>query len=195
MNKLHAAMLGFMLATGSAQVLAEERQSLIDTATYRGLAADQRAYRVGDLLTVYVVEATRAKSQAATDASGSLGLDVGLSSPSTGYQASLGLAGRNGGGAQTTRLGELRAQISAQVVEVVPTGLLRIEAMQSLVVNGERQQIRLKGFVRPEDIAADNTILSNRIANADLELVGAGVVSESQRQSILYRITKWLRLL
>lgn len=195
MNRIHVAMLGAVLVTGSTQVLAQEPQSLIDTTTYRGLAADRRAYRVGDLLTVYVVEATRAKSQAATDASGNFGLDVGLSSPSTDYQASLGLTGRNAGGAQTTRLGELRAQISAQVVEVVPAGLLRIEAMQSLVVNGERQQIRLKGFVRPEDIAADNTILSNRIANADLELVGAGVVSESQRQSILYRITKWLRLL
>jgi flagellar L-ring protein FlgH len=179
----------------SSPVIAQERQSLIDPSTYRGLSADQRAYRVGDLLTVYVLEATRAKSQAATDASSNLDMDAGLSSPSTNYQATLGLSGRNAGGAQTTRVGELRAQISAQVIEVAPSGLLRIEGIQSLVVNGERQKIRLKGFVRPEDIASDNTIVSTRIANADLELVGAGVVSESQRQSILYRLTKWLRLL
>jgi flagellar L-ring protein precursor FlgH len=175
--------------------MAQERESLIDPAHYRGLAADRRAYRVGDLLTVHVIEATRARSQAATDASSTLGLDAGLASPSTDYQASLGLSGRNAGGAQTTRVGELRAQVSAQVVEAVSPGLLRIEGMQSLVVNGERQRIRLSGLVRTEDISADNTIVSNRIANADLELIGAGVVSESQRQSILYRVAKWLRLM
>ncbi len=194
MSRSRFALSCFLLLSG-LQALAQERESLIDPANYRGLAADRRAYRVGDLLTVYVIEATRARSQAATDASSSLGVDAGLASPSTDYQASLALSGRNVGGAQTTRVGELRAQVSAQVVEAVSPGLLRIEGIQSLVVNGERQRIRLSGLVRTEDIAADNTIVSNRIANADLELVGAGVVSESQRQSILYRVAKWLRLM
>ncbi len=171
------------------------RQSLIDPVSYRGLAADHRAFRVGDVITVYVLETTRAKSQAATDAASELDLQVGLNSPSTAYNASLGMAGGNSAGAQTTRMGELRAQISAQVVAVEPDGDLHIEGLQTLKVNGERQEIRVSGRVRPQDISSDNTVWSHRIANADLELVGVGVVSESQRQSIFYRLFKWLRLL
>jgi flagellar L-ring protein precursor FlgH len=182
-------------ALASMHANANERESLIDPNQYRGLAADHRAYRVGDIVTIYVLEATRAKSQAATEAGSDLDLDVGLSSPSTQYNANLGLSGGNASGAQTTRVGELRTQVSAQVTEVAANGSLRIAGEQSLIVNGERQKIRITGLVRPQDINADNTVWSNRIANADLELLGVGVVSESQRQSILYRVFKWLRLL
>lgn len=170
-------------------------QSLVDTQHYRALAADHRAYRVGDVITVYVAEATRAKSQAATDASSRLDMNAGLASPTTDYAATLGLGGSNSGGAQTTRVGELRTQISAQVIEVLPDASLVIEGAQTLTVNGESQRIRLRGLVRPQDVSAENTVWSNRIANAELELDGVGVVSESQRQSVIYRFFKWLRLM
>ena len=186
------------LAVASHAVAGEadgQRESLIDPGRYRALAADHRAYRVGDIVTIQVLEATRAKSQAATEAGSELDLGVGFSSPSTSYDASLGLNGGNASGAQTTRVGELRTQVSAQVIAIEPNGNLRIEGEQSLIVNGERQKIRITGMVRPEDISAANTVWSNRIANADLELLGVGVVSESQRQSVLYRVFKWLRLM
>jgi len=186
-----ASMLASLAPIASAQIA----DSLVDPATYRSLAADQRAYRVGDVITVYVLEATRAKSQAATDAGSNTAISAGLDSPSTNWNASVGINGASGGSGQTTRVGELRAQISAQVTGVSPDGTLRIEGTQLLTVNGERQKIRVGGLVRPQDIAADNTVLSNRIANADLELVGVGVVSESQRQGVLYRLFKWLRLM
>ena len=156
---------------------------------------DPRARNIGDVITVYVLEATRAKSQAATDASSDLDMRAGLSSPSTDFDARLGLGGSNRAGAQTTRVGELRTQISAQVVAVTPDGSLQIQGLQTLKVNGEKQTIRVSGRVRPEDVGADNTVLSHRIANADLELVGVGVVSASQRQSLIYRMFKWLRLM
>lgn len=189
-----------LLVTGAAAQAADGppaagRESLIDPNQYRGLAADHRAYRTGDIVMINVLEATRAKSQAATEAGSELDLNVGLAAPSTNYSASLGLGGGNASGAQTTRVGELRTQMSAQVVGVEPNGALRISGEQSLIVNGERQKIRLSGVVRREDIGADNAVWSNRIANADIELLGVGVVSESTRQSILYRVFKWLRLL
>lgn len=187
------AALSLMVAAGVTH--AQNNESLIDPSEYRGLAADHRAYRVGDVVTVLVLEATRARSQAATDAASQLDMNVGLASPSTQYDATLGLGGSNSGAAQTTRVGELSTQISTQVVAIEPNGLLRIEGMQTLTVNREEQTIRLVGLVRPEDIAADNTVRSNRIANADLELVGVGSVSESQRQSLIYRLFKWLGLM
>lgn len=189
-----AACLALLLA-GAANAQDAARESLIDPNQYRGLAADHRAYRVGDIVMINVLEATRAKSQAATEAGSDLDLRVGLAAPSTNYSASLGLGGGNASGAQTTRVGELRTQMSVQVAGVEPNGALRISGEQTLIVNGERQKIRISGLVRREDIDADNAVWSNRIANADIELLGVGVVSESTRQSILYRVFKWLRLM
>lgn len=174
---------------------AQVQESLIDPDSFRGPAADRRAYRVGDLLTVHVLEATRARSGAATDASSDTGLRIGVNSPSTDYDASLGLSGGSAGGAETSRVGELRAQISVRVTGVRSGGLLEIAGEQSLVVNGERQQIAIRGLVRADDVSAANTVWSHRIADAQVELTGIGTVSESQRQSVVYRVMKWMRLL
>lgn len=189
-----AAVAALVLSAASG-AHAQQFESLIDPVTYRSLASDHRAQLPGDVITVYVLEATRARSQAGTDASSELQMSAHLDAPSTQYDASLGIGGSNSAGAQTTRLGELRTQISTRVVAVEPNGLLHIAGEQNLTVNGERQRIRLSGVVRPVDISADNIVWSNRIAHAELELVGVGSVSESQRQSIIYRAFKWLRLL
>jgi flagellar L-ring protein precursor FlgH len=193
MNESRFLLFATLLLAGGAG--AQSRESLVDPASYHALAADHRAYRVGDVLTVYVLEATRARSQAATDASSAVNAGASVHSPNTRYDATLGLNASDSGGAQTTRVGELRTQVSAQVIAVDPNGALHIDGVQTLTINGERQTIRLTGMVRPEDVAADNTVLSTRIAHAELELVGAGVVSASQRQSIVYRALKWLGLL
>lgn len=180
------------LATGS---LAQARQSLVDPATFRGPAADQRAHRVGDVLTVLVLETTRARSQAATGSERDTDLGVSLSSPSTQYQSQLGLKNNSQGAAETSRIGELRAQLTVRVVALEPNGLLRIAGSQLLLVNREEQKIVLSGVVRPEDISAANTVWSSRIAEADLALAGKGVVSESQRKNIFSRVFQWLGLL
>ncbi|MGG6463288.1 flagellar basal body L-ring protein FlgH [Solilutibacter silvestris] len=174
---------------------AQSTESLINPNAYRALAADQRAYRVGDVITILVEEATKAKSGATTDASSDLGLHAGLQHPKTNYNASLTVGGGNRGGAETTRVGELRTQITVQVDNVLPNGTMHVAGVHDMTVNGEHQTIRLSGLVRPQDISSDNAVWSNRLGNAELELVGKGVVSESQRQSIFYRIFKWLRLM
>ena len=182
-------------ATASVRLPAAPTDSLIDPARYRSLAADHRAGGPGDLITIYVQETTRAKSQAATEASRDVGLQAGVHSPTAAFDGSVGYAGGDAAGAQTTRVGELRTQISARVVGVDADGNLRISGDQSLMVNGERQRIRITGLVRPADIDADNAIWSNRIAEADIELVGVGTVSASQRRSVIYRALQWLGVL
>lgn len=182
-------------ATASASHHALPADSLIDPARYRSLAADHRANGPGDLITIYVQETTRAKSQAATEASRDVALQAGVHSPTAAFDGSVGYAGGDAAGAQTTRVGELRTQISARVVGVDADGNLRIAGDQSLMVNGERQRIRITGLVRPADIDADNAIWSNRIAEADIELVGVGTVSASQRRSVIYRALQWLGVL
>ena len=174
---------------------APARQSLVDPTTFRGPAADQRAHRVGDVLTVLVLETTRARSQAATGSERDTDLGIALNSTSTNYSSLLGLLFNRKGAAETSRIGELRAQLTVRVVALEPNGLLRIAGTQLLRVNREEQRIVLSGVVRPEDISAVNTVWSSRIAEAELSLAGKGVVSESQRRNIVSRVFQWLGLL
>jgi flagellar L-ring protein FlgH len=184
-------------STVAGEISAQAGQSMIDPATFRGPAADQRAYRVGDVLTVYVLEATRARSQAGTDAENSAGFAGDFTTSAGHYNGngSLSLQGKTKGAAQTTRVGELRAQISVRVESVEQNGLMRIKGTQLLEVNKEQQKITLTGLVRPEDISSGNIVWSNRIADAQVSLAGKGVVSESQRKGLIAKIVTWLRIL
>ena len=175
--------------------LAMAQESLINTDTYRGIASDRRAYRVGDILTVNVLEAARARSSAATDA----GSDVRLSGSAgnNAYRGAFdgGLSGSAKGSGETSRAGELRTQLSVRVTEILPDGSLAVEGEQSLMINKEDQRIVLSGIVRPDDILSDNTVWSHRLANAHVRFDGKGAVAESQQQSVIYRVLKWLRVL
>jgi flagellar L-ring protein precursor FlgH len=173
---------------------APTQQSLIDPATFRGPAADQRAYRVGDVLTVLVVEASSAVSQAGTNTERSTGITAGLTNRKGNYNYGLNLDGKHSGTAQTTRVGQLNAQITVRVTGVENDGLMHVSGSQSMVINGEHQSITLSGLVRTADISATNTIMSNQIADANVSLSGQGVVSEAQRRNIILRVLGWLGL-
>ncbi|MFT3806726.1 flagellar basal body L-ring protein FlgH [Arenimonas sp.] len=189
--RLAVALLALMAVP---LVMASPRSSLIDPATFRGPAADQRAYRIGDVLTVYVLETAHARSQAGTGAERNTDIGIALHAPSTAYEADLGVRNKNNGAAQTQRIGELRAQLSVRVVALEPNGLLRVSGGQMLAVNGEQQRITLSGLVRPEDITAGNIVWSSRLAEAEVSLSGKGVVSEAQKRSLIARIVQWLGL-
>jgi len=192
---LRVLLLPVALCVTSNACAATTGQSLIDPASFRGPAADQRAYRVGDVLTVLVLETTKARSQAATDSDRSTGFTAGLTTPQIDYDAHLGIDGKTKGAAETSRIGELRAQITVRVTAVEANGLMRISGEQLLMVNREEQRISLSGLVRPEDISAANTVWSSRIADAQVSLSGKGVVSESQKRSLVSHLFHWLGLL
>ncbi len=168
---------------------------MIDPRSYHGLAEDRRAWRIGDTLTVLVVETSRASAAANTDSSNDVRLAGNVRGTRDVHSGSIGLSGSDTGAGQTTRSGALQAQIAVRVVGVDDVGTLLVHGEQSVVVNGETQRIALNGAVRPEDISSGNTILSNRISEARIEFTGRGDVSAPQRRSIIYRVTKWLGLL
>jgi len=169
--------------------------SMINPDTYRGLAADQRAHQVGDTLTVVVTETARATASANTDADSNTQLGANTQTHNSTHNYALGTTGSDVGQGKTSRAGTLQAQLAVRVVDVEGDGMLRIHGEQTVEVNGEKQQFALTGLVRSEDISATNTILSNRISEANIEFTGHGDVSEAQRRSILYRITRWLGLI
>jgi len=187
-----------MVALGLLPLAAAAQSSgggMIDPNTYHGLAEDRRAHRVGDTLTVIVVETSRASAAANTDSGNDLSLSAGLRTTSRNHSGVLSLGASDSGTGQTNRSGAVQTQIAVRVVGLDESGTLRIRGEQSVVVNGETQHIALNGAVRPEDISSANTILSNRISEANIEFTGRGDVSEPQRRSIIYRVTKWLGLI
>jgi len=96
------------------------------------------------------------------------------------------------GGGSTTRGGSLNARMTAQVVDVLPNGVLRIEGRQTIIVNGEEQVIVVSGLVRPQDIKPDNTVLSTFVADATITYQGTGPIGDKQQPGLLTRLLNWL---
>jgi flagellar L-ring protein precursor FlgH len=161
------------------------------------LFADRIARRVGDILTVQIVENTTATAIAGTntkaeydaeiDGSGTGGLDFIPLFSGKGSTKS-----EHKGDGRTLRQGRLTGTLTAKVVEVFPNGNLRIEGQKEVVINGERQLTILTGVVRPEDVTPQNTISSDLIADARITFKGKGVLANTERPGLFARIFDWI---
>ncbi len=178
-----------------AQAQSSASGSMIQPDSYRALTADRRAHRLGDMLTVLVLETAQASVSANTDGSHDFQANAQARTPRGNYPYGLGLSGSDQGQGETSRSGALKAQLAVRVIGLEPGGLLRVQGEQTVTINGEQQHIALSGLVREEDILPANVIPSNRISDANIEFNGQGDVSSAQRHSITYRVLHWLRLL
>ena len=161
------------------------------------LYRDVKARNVGDILTIQVIEnasatnsattATQKKGEVSLSAPAIAGLEHGNSALnfSNILQAAGGL-NFNGTGS-TTRSGQLQAQISARVVQVLPNGDLRIEGTKVVTINGERQTLTIGGMVRNHDVSPSNVISSTAIANMDVKFDGKGIVADSNKPGWFYK--------
>lgn len=89
---------------------------------------------------------------------------------------------------------DLITVIAAEVVAVNADGGVRIRGPLTLGIDGVQQTIQVSGLVGPEDIDPDNAVLSHRIVDAEVELIGDGLVGSSQRQRAVENMFKLLRL-
>lgn len=175
--------------------LACAQASVVPNPIGESFYADHSAHKPGDILTVLITEVSSASESAQTSTSKSDGLSASLGTvaqPGRQWQGALG--DQFTGGAQIERSGQLVAQLSVVVDRVDRNGNLWIHGEQDIVINGERQTIRLTGMVRPDDIGADNTVPSWRVSQARITLVGKGVLGSSQSPGLITRILRWLRL-
>lgn len=162
--------------------------SMFSAGAYQSLIADQKAYRVGDALTVLVQESAAASSS--VDSNGNRSSDVNLRGQTLGQRqrgvdVSLG-TGSEGGG-QTVRSGRVTAQITVTVQEVQANGELVIAGQQTVALNGEKQVISVAGRVRPRDVLDSNAVLSSRIADAQISYRGEGYLADKSQPSVLSR--------
>jgi flagellar L-ring protein FlgH len=170
---------------------------------------DRRARRLGDIVTVAIVEEASASNQTSTDTGRSSNLDAAITDlfgmPSNfgmtnfagmGQAFSPTVSGSYGrqfkGSGSTTRKGTLVATVTARVMEIYPGGNMRIAGQRDVRVNREKQRITVEGVIRPEDISFRNTIPSTLIADANVQYRGRGVLSDTGGPGWLSRILDWI---
>ncbi len=188
------AGLGGGLLLLAAAAMAAAAEPLVDLETGRSLVSNFKAHRVGDVVTIVIAEQTTANATAKTDAnnksehSGGPGLGVLDLIGSWG----LDVENKYKGDGRTARTGDLQAQISARIVEVLHNGDLRLSGTRMVDINGERQLIEITGLCRPRDIAPDNTILSTFIADARIAYNGAGIINATSEPGVITKLLNWL---
>ena len=160
-------------------------------------ASDIRARDVGDILTVSLNEtfsATKAQ-QAASSKNDTFGVTLPTALPNIltgGYDKNA--AGLNAGTARSfsgsgtaLQSNSLTGLLTVTVTRVFDNGNMEIAGQKKLTLNNGDEYVRLTGLIRPEDIAANNTIISNRIADAEIVYVGAGEIADASQQGWLSR--------
>jgi flagellar L-ring protein precursor FlgH len=191
-RRLLSVCLGGLLLSHAAALSA---QSLYDEKTFRPLTADNKAFRVGDVLTVQVIENAAASANADTGTRRGNNISAQLARPTHGPIAvGLATSGEFDGGGSTARAGKLLAQLSVTVREVLPNGDLRVSGQQLLLINEEQQRIDLEGRVRPQDISDGNVVVSSRLADAKINYVGQGDLADRQKPAWWRKVVDWLGL-
>lgn len=163
---------------------------------FADLGRDLKASRVNDLVTIIVSEQASAVSSGASETSRTSSLAasvtglVGLKSPAGALAnlANTSSATALKGNGTTSRQTTLTTTMSARVTNVLPNGYLVLEGTKSIQINSESQVVTVRGVVRPADLAVDNSVQSNRLAQMEIILNGKGVVGDAlRRPNFLYR--------
>ncbi len=170
------------------------------------LFEDNKARRVGDILTVILVEKTDASKKAGTNSKKKTGVDVsapvilgsaltfgapGLiplaSNANNDLSAKLNSDQNFSGQGDSSQSNSLNGRISVTVSEVLPNGNLVVRGEKLLAINQGNEYVRFSGIVRPVDIQRDNTLLSSLVADAKITYAGDGVIADSNTSGWLAR--------
>lgn len=165
---------------------------------------DNRAKNVGDIVKVVVSEVSNAehKSETKTDRESNINFGITSISPAsnliydvlekTGMNEGASVESNNTndfeGTGETTQESTFTATVSARVVRMLPGRVMQVEGARRIRVNNETQILIVRGLVRQRDIAADNSVDSNSLAEAQIEVYGEGVLADKQRPGWMTRI-------
>ncbi len=168
-----------------------------DSGRLTRMTTDVRAMRPHDLISVVVSENLAAstdgtvKNSRASNASSSVSALFGNLHPGNALQNLVNQTSSSGLNAQGTSAtnSSLSTTFGGQVIEVLPNGMLVIEAARQVEFSQQTQTILLRGLVRPEDISQQNQVLSTAISSLELEVRGKGIINDyTHRQNALVRL-------
>ncbi|MFA5964744.1 MAG: flagellar basal body L-ring protein FlgH [Sphingomonas sp.] len=161
-------------------------------AGYAALYEGTRARRVGDPLTIVLVERTAASKSASSNLDSGGGLSI--TPPTTGV---LSLFKQTDASASTTRnfkgtgatdqANSLTGEVSVTVAKVFPNGTMLVQGQKRVTLNRGDEFVQIRGLIRVADIDADNRVASTRVADAQIAYTGKGDVARASRQGWLGR--------
>lgn len=159
---------------------------------YSALYEGWRARRVGDPLTIVLVERTAASKSSTSKLDSGGGASI--TPPSTGplalfdrTDASLSGSRTFNGKGSADQSNSLSGEVSVTVAEVYPNGTMLVRGEKRVTLNRGDEFVRIKGIVRFADVSADNRVLSTRVADAQISYTGKGDVARAGRQGWLSR--------
>ncbi|PCK08141.1 MAG: flagellar basal body L-ring protein FlgH [Alteromonadaceae bacterium] len=167
--------------------------SLFSPDDSMGLFTDQKAMRVGDIITVVLQERTTSSKQSNVEFVKDSDISISPTAETSllfGTRPSLGAFGLGTnligereftGEASADQSNNLSGTVSVTVVGVYPNGTLIIRGEKWVNINQGNEYIRLSGLVRPDDVSPDNIVQSNKIANARISYSGTGQLANSQK--------------
>jgi flagellar L-ring protein FlgH len=165
------------------------------------LGTDPKAFRLHDVVSIVVTESLAAstdgqvKNSRASNANSGLTALFGALKTGNNLQNLLGMTASSGLTAQgqSTTNSSLATTFGGEVVDVLPNGMLVVQATRELTFSEQTQLIKLRGLVRPEDVSAQNQVLSTDMTDLELEVTGKGIVNDSTyRQNPLVRFLEKL---
>ena len=165
--------------------------------TLGDLSTDYKARKLNDTIVILVAVQTTA----AQSGDSNYQRTVQTSSAITGLAGALKTTGLNpllnansstalkGAGATDTST-TFQTSLTGQVVAVLPSGNLVVEAQRNIFMNNQHEDVTVRGVVRPNDIGPSNTVSSAALSNLEIEMKGKGIIADSTRP--LNPITKAL---
>jgi flagellar L-ring protein FlgH len=184
------------LAAARAPVAPPTAGAIYSAGSGFALFEDTKARVVGDLLTVLLIEKTQASKNAETSTSKESSVDIanptllGRALSRNGVPiGDFALEGSRsfGGKGDSSQSNQLNGSVTVMVVERLPNGNLIVQGEKNLELNQGSERVRLSGIVRAVDIKPDNTITSDRVADARIEYVGRGALADANSQGWLSR--------
>ncbi|MFH1130331.1 MAG: flagellar basal body L-ring protein FlgH [Pseudomonadota bacterium] len=166
------------------------------------LFTHRRSLRIGDLVTVLILESANATRGAETELSRSSNTSLGVNAfagamkalsaayPAIDPSKLVEAAFKNdfSGKGKTTRSGKLEATLTTRIRQVLPNGDLYIEGTKVVMINDEESHLYLSGVVRTSDLQADNTVYSSLVADMQVEYSGRGPVADKQKPGWFTRL-------
>lgn len=149
------------------------------------LYSDQRARRIGDVITIMLQEQTNASKSNSASSSKDSDLSITPTSLFGGIHPALAstLTGERSfsGKGDTGQSNSLNGQITVTISDIFPNGILEVRGEKWLSLNQGDEFIRVKGLVRPEDIGSDNTVQSSKLADARISYGGTGYIASASK--------------
>jgi len=168
--------------------------------TLGDLSTDYKAHKVNDTIVILVaVQTTAAQSgnssyqRTFTTTSGITGLAGGVNTnalnPLFAANSSTALKGAGATDSKTT----FQTTLTGQVIEVLPSGNLVVEAQRRIFMNNQHEDVTVRGVVRPGDIGPSNIVSSTQLSNLEIEMKGKGIIADSTRPlNPITRAILWL---